>query len=360
VQRQRSSIWPRVAAAATIVVVIGASAYVVWQRDAPAPLERQQVSPVPDPSSAVLALATASLDARNYRAALAYAQQILAVDATHAGAITVRDAARTALGRFDAAVADARKRLAAGDRRGAAQALEVARGIDATAPAVVEIASLLAEQTRQREREPVTRAALPSRPPEEPPRATDRVPAPSPAAKPQLPPPVVSAPSQPETQPASLPASSSAPATQGAALPPPATAPASKTAAAPPPAVAEPPPQKAASPPGPTREEDEAAIRRLAATYARAIENKDVALFRSIMPSLSREAERRLQEGFRAVTSQRVELRILSIGVRGDEASMVLRRRDTIQAGGQQRISDSEQRMTLGRTAGGWRILDIR
>ena len=43
------------------------------------------------------------------------------------------------------------------------------------------------------------------------------------------------------------------------------------------------------------------------ASYARAIETKDIGLFRAIKPNLSREEERRLQDGFRAVTSQKVD-----------------------------------------------------
>jgi ketosteroid isomerase-like protein len=96
------------------------------------------------------------------------------------------------------------------------------------------------------------------------------------------------------------------------------------------------------------------------ATYARAIEGKDLPLFRSIKPNLSREEERRLQEGFRAVTSQRVDLTILSIDRRGDEASVVLRRRDTIQAGGRTQTTESRQTMTLARTGAGWKVVDIR
>jgi hypothetical protein len=96
------------------------------------------------------------------------------------------------------------------------------------------------------------------------------------------------------------------------------------------------------------------------ATYARAIEGKDLALFRSIKPNLSREEERRLQEGFRAVTSQRVDLTILSIDRRGDEASVVVRRRDTIQAGGRQQTAESRQTLSLSRTNAGWKVVDIR
>jgi hypothetical protein len=118
--------------------------------------------------------------------------------------------------------------------------------------------------------------------------------------------------------------------------------------------------ERPATPAGPSAEEDDAAIRRVTATYARAIETKDVELFRSIKPDLSREEERRLQEGFRAVTSQRVNLTILSIQRRGDEASVALRRQDTIVAGGRQQIAESQQTMRLARMASGWKILDIR
>ena len=95
-------------------------------------------------------------------------------------------------------------------------------------------------------------------------------------------------------------------------------------------------------------------------TYGTAIERKDLALFRSVKPNLSAEEERRLQEGFRAVTSQRVDITILSIQKRGDEASVALRRRDTIEAGGRQLTTVREQTLALRRTGTGWMIVDIR
>jgi hypothetical protein len=107
-------------------------------------------------------------------------------------------------------------------------------------------------------------------------------------------------------------------------------------------------------------DEDEAAIRRVTASYARAIETKDLALFRTIKPNLSREEERRLQDGFRAVTSQRVALTIVSLEHTGDEASVRIKRRDTIQAGGRPQTVDTEQTLQLTRTAAGWVILAIR
>ena len=114
------------------------------------------------------------------------------------------------------------------------------------------------------------------------------------------------------------------------------------------------------SPAAPPAEDEDAAIRKVVAAYARAIETKDVALFRSIKPNLSGEEERRLQAGFRAVTTQRVTLTILSIQPRGDQASVVLRRRDTIEVDRRQQTADSQQTLTLARARGGWVIVDIR
>ena len=66
----------------------------------------------------------------------------------------------------------------------------------------------------------------------------------------------------------------------------------------------------APSSPAAGSDQDDAAIRRLTSTYVCAIETKDLALFRSIKPNLSRDEERRLQDGFRAVTSQRVNVSV--------------------------------------------------
>jgi ketosteroid isomerase-like protein len=144
-----------------------------------------------------------------------------------------------------------------------------------------------------------------------------------------------------------------------------------------PPAVAEPAPAPAPKPaapslptasarretepgPGPTAEQDETAIKRLIGNYGRAIENKDLALFRSIKPNLSAAEERRLQEGFRAVSSQRVSLTVNSIDRKGDRAVVSVRRRDTIDIGGRQQTSESQQTLTVARDNGGWVIVDIR
>jgi hypothetical protein len=106
--------------------------------------------------------------------------------------------------------------------------------------------------------------------------------------------------------------------------------------------------------------DDDAAIRRLTATYARAIETKDLALFRSIKPNLSREEERRLQDGFRAVASQRVNVTVASIDRHGDDATVVLRRRDVIQVGGREQTAESQQTLRVVRSGTGWVIHEIK
>jgi hypothetical protein len=112
--------------------------------------------------------------------------------------------------------------------------------------------------------------------------------------------------------------------------------------------------------PTPAAPDDEAAIRRLVATYARAIEGKDLALFRSIKPNLSGEEQRRLENGFLAVSAQQVALTIVSIDRRRDDATVALKRRDTITVNGRRQTVDSDQTLQLARTPGGWVVVTIR
>jgi predicted Ser/Thr protein kinase/ketosteroid isomerase-like protein len=354
-------VW-RIGAGAALAAALGVGLYSVW-RDNAAPVESSPIAiaPAPAPDPAIpsrLALATASFEAKDYRAALSYAGQVLALDRSNVVATKIRDDARAILARFDAAIVEARRRLTAGDVRGASEALDTARAIDPRAPSVAELASRIADAGRQRDaaaeiaRRPRAsgREAPAVVPPpakstaaERPPVETQPSPQATPQPAPRVEPPPVS------TAPSSAPQSAAPAATNPD--PPPAPKP------APPPATEA---RERAQPPPAPAEDDEAAIRRVTASYARAIENKDLALFRSIKPNLSREEERRLQDGFRAVTSQRVDLTILSIQKRGDEALVVLRRRDTIQAGGRQQTTESQQTLTLARTGGGWKLVDIR
>jgi len=96
------------------------------------------------------------------------------------------------------------------------------------------------------------------------------------------------------------------------------------------------------------------------ATYGRAIETKDLALFRSVKPNMSANEERRLQQGFRAVSSQRVNLTIASIDRRGETASVVVQRRDVLEVSGRTQTAETRQVLSLARAGDGWVIVEIR
>jgi hypothetical protein len=247
---------------------------------------------------------------------------------------------------------------------------EIARTGPAAPPAVTEAPSPLNEQTRQPEavglagrgktstdrpasrdqqRAPASQSAHAPPPPSEPPRAaTPASPSPVPPASRDVDP---SSAGSPQAQAAPVPAPTP-PIVQS----PPVALPVVPPVQPPPPAAAERVEREARAP----REDDDAAIRRVTSTYARAIETKDLALFRSIKPNLSREEERRLQEGFRAVSSQHVAITIVSIDRRGDEASVRVKRRDTIEAGGRTQTLDSDQILQLTRASAGWVVVAIR
>ncbi len=283
------------------------------------------------------------------------------------------DAARARRARVDEAVANTRARLAAGDINGAAAALEAARAIDSAAPAVVELSRTInqfrtqadaarraAELQRQTPTPPPQRQASRESPPPESPAAT------APPA-PTAPPSASATPNAGNTPIAPTPPISPPQATPAAEVPaptaaaPPLPAPAPAEPAPRPPAPETPVARREATPPpsAATNGDDEAAIRRIVATYARAIETKDLALFRSVKPNLSPAEQRRIEDGFRAVSSQRVNVTILSIDRRENDASVRLRRRDTIDAGGRQQTTESQQTMTLIRTGAGWVIGEI-
>jgi serine/threonine protein kinase len=347
------------AAAALVAVGIAGSSYVLWQRRAHPPVEANRSSVFSDAAvQSRLALAQSSLDARNYRGALAYATEVLAIDPQQSGAMKIRNEARATLARFDAAIDDARQRLKAGDAPGASRALETARAIDPAAASVGELTYQVAEL---RDKQADAQSATRTRPPVGSTGKQDRGPRlpapPSAATRPAT----ARETAAPRTEPAPLPpppaTTEPPPAPPARPAPAPETKPPETTAPVPKP---EPPAAPPAAEPKSEREDDEAAIRRLVASYGRAIETKDVGLFRSIKPNLSAQEERRLREGFRDVASQRVTLTVLSIARKGDEATVAVRRRDTIQAAGRQQTVESLQTLRVGRANGGWVITDIR
>jgi hypothetical protein len=242
--------------------------------------------------------------------------------------------------------------------------------------AAADIAAKLAEQAKQKQAAEQSAAAKRTPPPapgapaaartteaprSEPPRTEPaRTASPAPQAAPPTPAPqttnTTTTPARVEPAPAPTPPPVTAPPSAPAPVAAPPT-PAPAAAAPTPAATPAPPPEVRREPPA---EDEDAAIGRVIATYARAIENKDIALFRSLKPNLSREEQRRLEDGFRAVSKQSVNITINSIERKGQNAVVTLRRRDTIQAGGRRQVSESQQTLTLTRNGSAWTITEIR
>ena len=298
-----------------------------------------------------------SLQAKQYHDAQRYADEVLVAAPGHAQAIAVREQAIARLRQAEAGLERARKMIQAGDVRGAVRALDEARTIDPFAPGLIEVSQLMADRfksqaeaaelelQRARAAAPAQRAAAAPAPPPAPPKSAAASPAPTETSRESSSPPA--APVAPPTPP---------PVTAPVVEPPARTEPAESAAIkpAPSPVAERKPPADAVREP-----DDDSAIRAVVAAYARAIESKDLALFRSIKPNLGAEEERRIQQGFRAVTSQKVNVTIASIDRRGDQASVLLRRQDIIEASGRRQSADSRQTMTLAKSKGAWVIVEI-
>jgi len=130
----------------------------------------------------------------------------------------------------------------------------------------------------------------------------------------------------------------------------------SRRAAAPTTAAVTAPPTTSA----PTRAQEEAAIRQVLADYERALETKNIALFREIKPNLSASEEKRLTDAFRATDSQQVELSVNTIVIEGDSATVNVTRQDIIVVRGRSQNGNSRpQSFALARAGGKWVIVQI-
>ena len=117
-------------------------------------------------------------------------------------------------------------------------------------------------------------------------------------------------------------------------------------------AAYEPDLQSAAAAPSP----DETAIRKVIADYARAIENKDVDLFKAVKPNLSADEEKRARTAFASIQSQVVKITFLSIDMKEHQAVVKVTRRDTINGS----IPGAfPQTFTMSKGRAGWVIEEI-
>jgi hypothetical protein len=302
------------------------------------------------------------LDARDYRAALAEATAALTHDPANVEAARIKRDAEAQLAELERMLDQATKAIAAGDGVGAAGLLAQAQELAPGDGRVAEVAARLREiEPRRAEVRPEPRPAPPpAAARQEPPAAPPARTSPAPAAA--APPPSVLPPVPPPVEPPSPPV-----ATAPAVVPPaPPTIPAPEPAKierrpepvveTPAPAAARPEPP---APAAPVRESDEAVIRRVIATYERAIETKDLALFRSVRPGLSADEERRLRASFDQVTRQEIDIRIEGITVTGDTATARLARQDTLETGGRSQTTRSSQTLRLARRNASWIIVEL-
>ena len=93
-------------------------------------------------------------------------------------------------------------------------------------------------------------------------------------------------------------------------------------------------------------------------TYKRAIETKDIALFRSVRPNLTRAAETVLMNSFKQIDSQQIDLRVENLRIDGRTASAQIARRDTLITAGRRQVQNSTQTLRFQKTDAGWFIAE--
>lgn len=93
-------------------------------------------------------------------------------------------------------------------------------------------------------------------------------------------------------------------------------------------------------------------------TYKRAIETKDIGLFRSVWPNLSRSAETLLMNSFKQIDSQQIDLRVDNLRIDGRRASAQIARRDTLITAGRRQVQNSNQTLRFEKTDSGWFIVE--
>ena len=302
-----------------------------------------------------VALATTSLAARDYQGAIAYAEAVLTAVPEHAEALRVRAEARAAFDQAETADGFAQGEQLAREAQAqleqeqftlATQRFLEARNVYGRARRAAErpdaTADPTAAGTTAEARPPAVdqRAAAPGVPPEQ--AAT----APAVGAEPVMPEPAVSDPGV-------------VPPADPVVAPPAAGATGTRERAVDDPVIREPaPPRPAPSTQAPA--DEASAIRNVIATYEQAIEGKDLELYRSVKPNLSAEEASQLQASFAFVESQQIDIEIISMDIQASQAFLRIARRDTIIADGRERINQSEQLITLSKTARGWVIVESR
>jgi hypothetical protein len=328
-----------------------------------------------------LELARRNLDDKQYAAAATQAEQVLKLDASSAGAQQILADARARMAELDTAATEARRAMDAGQTQPAAAALARVLALDPRHQVAAELSERLnrhfqGESTEARRLMTVARDAAGRAHAETQRPYTEAVTLATEAdvlhRRAEF---AVAAQKFLESRDrfeqarraatVQAQASAQAQAARVAAEPPPTTRPAA-VAPAPVTAAPEPPPPApvvttlaaapvTAPPAHPAPVNEEPAIRRVIADYERAIETRDLALFRTVKPNLSGQEERTLRATFAQVKSHEIEMALGPIEVDGTQARVRLSRHDLIDG----KPFNFQQTLVLGKDAGVWTIREI-
>jgi tetratricopeptide (TPR) repeat protein len=319
-------------------------------------------------------VARKNLELKDYKGAIEQADKVIKLDPANGDAAQVRDKAQKTLADLDTAASEARAAVQSGDTEKAKAAITRVLEIDPNHPVAAELSSQInsrfkdeAERARREMRSAATAAEraraslaesssalslgrqaedmflknqfvaatqkfLEARDGYERARAA--------ALQRQA-----DANRPPVTTPATLP-----PVTTPATLPP-TTVPATTL----PPVTQPPVTVPVTAPPMTQPVSEEPAVRRVIAEYGRALQNKDLALFRSVKPNLSGSEEDKLRASFANIKDWRVNISISSVVIDGSQATVHASRNDTVNG----KPVSLHQTFSLTKGAGGWTIRAI-
>jgi eukaryotic-like serine/threonine-protein kinase len=370
---------PLVVGGAVVALLAVGGGVFLWQRTRQAPQPPPTAAPGPDLEafrnqliSEKLEVAQGRLAVKDYAGAHTKAQEILdELDAKHPDALRIQQEVQAVLGQVEEAANRARAAVKAGDLETASKELAHVISIDPQHPVAKELSGQLDSRFRDRAQQARTEMQRSL-------AAADEVRAASHKGYVSA----VAAAQEAETlfgrreftlaaqkfldskagfdraRQAALEAQRPSPtprpypSTRPAATPTPYVAP-----SAAPPSQAPAPVPTSAAPTGPSPA-DEAAVRTVIEAYERAIEGKDIELYKRIWPTLSGADEKRLRDAFQRPTRQDVRITVESVVVDpgGATARARLSRNDTFDG---KPLSTTKQTVTLVKRPEGWTIKQI-
>ena len=378
----RSSLPLLIGGAVVLALVVGGGV-VLWQRTQPKPgtsgvevVTRQLVITKMD-------LARTKLEIKDYRAAGQEADQVLELEPGNQGALEVKAQVATVLRDLEAAAAEAREAVKAGQLDVAKKALAKVMSIDAQHPVAAELSKELdssfrdqvdeARQAMKRSQQEAEGAQASTQKSFEKAQAAGQE-AEALFGRGEF----TMATSRflnardefDRARKAAL--QKTAQDKQAQAVPPvlpslrpslaPSTAPSSAHSSAPvqpsaPPSAAPPVPQPSASAAAIPPPSDDQPVRRVIADYERAIETKDIGLYKRIWPTISPAQEKALMSAFNNNKSkQDVQIKLLGVEMGAREATVRLQRTDVVDG---KPIKPFNQTVTLVRQGDSWAIKSI-